>query len=116
MPSLAELLSLETELRKRVDALPSGGGGSASWTEVEIDFGSGVGVFDATFTVTDATVSGSSKVAVVQSGVTATSRAAGDALWDGITYAAVPAAGQFTLYAKCSGPVAGKRKILYQVG
>lgn len=115
MPSLAELLSLETELRKRVDALPSGGG-SASWTEVEIDFGSGVGVFDATFTVTDATVSGSSKVAVVQSGVTATSRAAGDALWDGITYAAVPAAGQFTLYAKCSGPVAGKRKILYQVG
>lgn len=91
-------------------------GGSAAWTEYEIDFGS-AGVYDATFTVIDASVSATTEVAVVQSGVAATDRGAGDALWDSIAYAAVPAAGQFTLYAMATpGPVAGKRKILYQVG
>jgi hypothetical protein len=91
-------------------------GGSAAWTEYEIDFGT-AGVYDATFTVIDAAVSATTEVAVVQSGVAATDRGAGDALWDSIAYAAVPAAGQFTLYAMATpGPVAGKRKILYQVG
>ncbi len=91
-------------------------GGSAAWTEYEIDFGS-TPVYDATFTVVDAAVSATTEVAVVQSGATATSRAAGDALFDSVAYAAVPAAGQFTLYALATpGPVVGKRKILYQVG
>ncbi len=90
--------------------------GSAAWTEYEIDFGS-TPAYDATFTVVDATVSAITEVAVVQSGATATGRADGDALFDSVTYAAVPAAGQFTLYALASpGPVVGKRKILYQVG
>ena len=115
MPSLTELFALEAELKKTVDGI-SITPGSASWTEVEVDFGSGVGVYDATFTIVDAAVSGTSKVAVVQSGATATDRAAADALWDGITYAAVPGSGEFTLYAHCSGAVSGKRKILYQVG
>lgn len=89
---------------------------STVWTEYEIDFGS-TPVYDATFTVVDAAVSGTTEVAVVQSGATATGRAAGDALFDSITYAAVPGAGQFTLYALAMpGPVVGKRKILYQVG
>jgi len=89
---------------------------SSVWTEYEIDFGT-TPVYDATFTVTDATVTALTEVAVVQSGATATGRAAGDALFDAITYAAVPAAGSFTLYALAyPGPVVGKRKILYQVG
>lgn len=90
--------------------------GSAAWTEYEIDFGT-TGVYDATFTVVDAAVTALTEVAVVQSGATATGRADGDALWDSIAYAAVPAAGSFTLYALATpGPVVGKRKILYQVG
>lgn len=90
--------------------------GSATWTEYEIDFGS-TPTFDASFTVVDAAVSASSEIAVVQSGATATGRAAGDAQWDSIAYAAAPGAGQFTLYALAyPGPVVGKRKILYQVG
>lgn len=90
--------------------------GSAAWTEYEIDFGT-TGVYDATFTVVDAAVTATTEVAVVQSGATATGRADGDALWDSIAYAAVPAAGSFTLYALATpGPVVGKRKILYQVG
>ena len=90
--------------------------GSAAWTEYEIDFGS-TPVYDASFTIVDAAVSAITEVAVVQSGATATGRAAGDALFDAVTYAAVPAAGQFTLYALATpGPVVGKRKILYQVG
>lgn len=100
---------------KALEDVP-GGGGSAAWTEHEIDFGS-AGVYDATFTVIDAAVSVATEVAVVQSGATATDRASGDALWDAIVYAATPAAGSFTLYALAQpGPVAGKRKILYQVG
>lgn len=94
----------------------SGGGGAAAWVEYEVDFGS-TPAWDATFTVTDASVSATTEVAVVPSGKTATDRAAGDALWDAITYAAVPGTGAFTLYALATpGPVVGKRYILYQVG
>ena len=93
-----------------------GSTGSAAWTETEVDFGS-TPTWEATFTITDAAVSATTEVAVVQSGTTATGRAAGDALWDAISYAAVPASGSFTLYAAASpGPVVGKRKLLYQVG
>lgn len=93
-----------------------GSTGSAAWTEAEVDFGS-TPTWDATFTITDAGVSATTEVAVVQSGATATGRTAGDALWDSVAYAALPASGSFTLYALASpGPVVGKRKILYQVG
>lgn len=110
---VAQLATLQGRVATLESAAP---GGSAAWTEYEIDFGT-AGVYDATFTVVDAAVSATTEVAVVQSGAAATGRGAGDALWDSIAYAAVPAAGQFTLYALATpGPVAGKRKILYQVG
>lgn len=90
--------------------------GASTWTEYEIDFGNSPR-YDATFTVTDAGVTGTSEISVVQSGNPATGRAAGDALFDAIIYAASPGAGQFTLYALAiPGPIVGKRKILYQVG
>ncbi len=111
-----EEITVGSNLTLSAGTLSATGGGSAAWTEYEVDFGS-TPTYDATFTVTDAAVSGITEVAVVQSGATATGRAAGDALFDSITYAAVPAAGSFTLYALASpGPVVGKRKILYQVG
>jgi len=112
------LLQQVASVRARVETLESAPAatGSAAWTEYEVDFGS-TPVYDATFTVTDATVSATTEVAVVQSGSAATGRAAGDALWDSIACAAVPGSGQFTLYALATpGPVVGKRKILYQVG
>jgi hypothetical protein len=87
----------------------------SSWTEAEVDFGS-TPKYDATFTVTDAAVSGTSKVTVIPCGKAATGRTADDWQWDGIVFAANPAAGSFTLYATAQpGPVVGKRKIQYQV-
>jgi len=84
-------------------------------TQVEIDFGS-TPVRSARFTVTDAAVSGGSKVAVWESGVAATGRADGDHLWDSIAYAAIPGTGQFTLDAFATGFVVGKRNVIYQIG
>ena len=111
---VAQIAALQSRVLALESAPPSSG--SATWTEYEIDFGS-TPRFDASFTVVDAGVSASSEVAVVQSGATATGRAAGDAQWDSIAYAAAPGSGQFTLYALAHpGPVAGRRKILYQVG
>lgn len=92
--------------------------GAASWTEVEVDFGTtgNPGVYDKTFSITDASVSGSSKIMMLPSGNPATGRGAGDALWDAISYACVAASGSFTAFAKASpGPVIGKRKVLYTV-
>lgn len=92
------------------------GAAGASWSETEVDFGTSPGVTEKTFIITDAGVTGSSKVIVVQSGNAATSRASGDALWDGIMYAATPGTGQFTLYATTAqGPVSGRRKVFYTV-
>ena len=111
-----EEISVGANLTLTGGVLDAASAGSATWTEYEIDFGS-TPVHDASFTVVDAAVSATSEVAVVQSGATATGRAAGDAQWDSIAYAAAPGAGQFTLYALAyPGPVVGKRKILYQVG
>ena len=93
---------------------PAAGGG-ATWTEYEIDFGAKP-VSDARFTVTDATVGAASKVAVVPSGKAATGRTADDWQADSIIFAALPAAGSFTLFAHCpGGPIVGPRKIQYQV-
>lgn len=88
---------------------------SASATNVEVDFGS-TPVTEATFVVTDAAVSGTSKILVSESGTAATGRAAGDALWDSISCAAVPGSGSFTLYCKANpGPVVDKRTLSYMV-
>lgn len=88
---------------------------SAVWTEAEIDFGS-TPVWGGEFTVVDANVSGSSKVAVVPSGNAPTGLTSDEWTCDLITFAAKGGSGQFTLYAAAHpGPVSGKRKILYQV-
>lgn len=92
-----------------------GGGGGGTWTEAEIDFGS-TPKYDASFTVTDGTVSGTSKIIVLPCGKAATGRTADDWQWDGVTLAATPGTGSFTLYAVAlPGPVVGPRKIQYQV-
>jgi hypothetical protein len=102
-------------LKRYKELYPSFFGG-ASWTSTEVDFGSDKPVYSATFTVTDNSCAADSKIAVISSGDAATGRAAGDDLWDSITYSAIPAAGFFTLYANSNpGPVAGKRKILYSI-
>lgn len=106
-----------TGLQDALDALEGGGGGGGgTWTEVEIDFGSGTPKFDAQFTVTDAEVSGTSKIIVMESGKAATGRVSGDAQWDQLQLSAEPGTGNFTLYVLAiPGPVVGKRKIQYQV-
>jgi len=89
-------------------------GGSATWTEAEIDFGSNP-VRSKRFTITDAGVTGASKIAVLASGKVATGRVGNDWEWDAITFAALPGTGTFTLTALASGRVLGKRTIQYQV-
>lgn len=89
--------------------------GGATWTEAEVDFGE-TPQYEASFTVTDATVAGTSKITVIPCGKAATGRTADDWQWDGIVFAANPGTGSFTLYATAHpGPVVGKRKIQYQV-
>ena len=92
------------------------GGGSATWTEVEIDFGSDP-VYEASFTITDGSITGTSKIQVLPCGKAATGRTADDWQWDGATFAANPASGSATCYAVFTpGPVVGPRKVQYSVG
>jgi hypothetical protein len=93
--------------------ISGGGAGTFAVTETEVDFGT-TPVTDATFTVTDASITGTSKIMVTESGSIGTGRvASGDSLWDTISYSCVPAAGSFTLYARASGAVVGYRKLFY---
>lgn len=95
-------------------AFGGGSGISPYGAEIEVDFGS-IPVNSASFTVTDSYVSATSKVIVTESGNAGTSQGTDDVLWDSVNYAAVPASGSFTLYAKASGYIKGKRKIFYTV-
>jgi len=89
--------------------------GGATLTEVEVDFGTKP-TTDAQFTITDASVSGTSKITVTPSGNTATGRVAGDNQWDSVMYSALAATGNFILYAVCStGSLVGKRKVYYSI-
>lgn len=93
------------------------GGAGATWTEVEIDFGS-TPVYDKTFTITDAAITSSAvKMALVPCGKAATGRTADDWQWDGGTFVANPGTGSATCYATFSpGPIVGKRMLQYQIG
>lgn len=82
--------------------------------EVEIDFGS-TPTTGKKFTITDALSSTTSLITVRPSGNPATSRGSDDWLWDSIEFAAKGNSGTFTLYAKASGRIIGKRKILYTI-
>ena len=94
--------------------IATSGGAGASWTEAEVDFLTPS--YDYQFMVTDAAVGVASKITVIPCGKVATGRTADDWQWDGITFAALPAVGSFTLYAVAHpGPVIGKRKIQYSV-
>jgi hypothetical protein len=91
------------------------GAGSSVWTDYEVDFGA-TPTYSKSFDITDASVSGTSKVLVVPCGKPATGGKEDDWEWDGITFAANPGAGAFRVMASAfPGPVAGKRKISYQV-
>lgn len=95
-------------------AAPPGGAG-ASWTEVEVDFGTKP-VKDALFTITDAAIGPTSKLVIAESGKAATGRAAGDAQWDSIACSALSGTGSATVYAMAHpGPVVGKRTLHYCV-
>lgn len=97
-----------------VGVLDDTGGGSLTVAETEIDFGT-TPVRAKRFTITDAGVSGTSKILVNPSGNIATGRGMDDWEWDTIQFAAKPNTGNFTLYAKASGGIGGKRKIFYTV-
>ena len=92
----------------------SAAGGSLVTTEIEVDFGT-VTTRSKSFTITDATVTGASKILAFQSGTPATGRGKDDAAWDSITYAALPASGSFTLIGHASGRIKGKRKVIYTI-
>lgn len=98
-------------------AVPPGSGGSSSWTEIEVDFGS-TPVYESTFTITDALITSSAvTMQVLPCGKAATGRTADDWVWDSATFAANPGTGSATCYAVWSpGPIVGKRKIQYLVG
>ena len=106
--------SINEEVDVTINA--TGGGGSASWTITEVDFGSAP-VYDKEFTITDALVGAGSNVACLPSGKVATGRVGNDLAWDSLVCAALPASGSFTLTVQANpGPVVGKRNILYQIG
>ena len=94
----------------------TGGGGGGTWTTVEIDFGVAAR-FVAKTTVTDASVTGTSKIIVVQAGTAATGRQADENEMDAITCSGIPATGTFTLQCLCQRSVThGLFKIHYTVG
>lgn len=80
--------------------------------EIEIDFGS-YPVSGKRFTITDALAFTTSQILVHPSGNPATGRGSDDWEWDSIQFAAKGNTGTFTLYAKASGKISGKRKIFY---
>lgn len=87
-------------------------GGSLSLTEIEVDFGAKP-TRSKKFTITDASISGTSKIIVSPSGNTATGRVGNDWEWDTINCSAKSGTGQFILTCFASGRVAGKRKFYY---
>jgi hypothetical protein len=103
-----------------IQELPSGdtlvGAGSATITEIEIDFGS-TAVVNKVFTITDAGVSGTSKILATQSGAAPTGRSADENEFTALLFNATPGTGQFFLNAFCvNGKVAGKHKVNYTIG
>lgn len=83
--------------------------------EIEVNFGT-MPVWDATFTITDATVISSSRVIAWISGNPNSAGSLGEALWDVIGFSCVAGTGSFTLFASAlPGPVSGLRKVYYGV-
>jgi hypothetical protein len=85
---------------------------SLTTTEIEVDFGTQP-VTSKRFTITDAGVTGTTKIMAVSSGTIATDRVGDDYEWDSVAYACRSGTGTFTLLAKASGRIRGKRKVYY---
>ena len=103
-------------LGARIATLEATPAGSLSATEIEHDFGT-TPVYDASFTITDAAITSSSKkVVIVPSGKAATGRTADDWQWDGATIVADPGTGSATAYVTFHpGPIVGPRTFQYMV-
>jgi hypothetical protein len=96
--------------------IAAAGGAAATVTTVELDFGS-TPVTSKQFTVIDGTISGTSKVVIVQSGAAATGRQADENEMDPLGVSATPGTGQMTVMAHAlRGSVIGKYKFNYMVG
>lgn len=93
-------------------------GASVSLTEVEIDFGYGVTKREQTFTITDATVTPSTKITAWQSGNGPTGKNADDNEMEMFVCNAVAGSGQFLLNVACIVGLflAGKYKVHYLRG
>ena len=90
--------------------------GAVTMTEVEIDVGT-TPLDSFNVSVTDATVSASSKILVTASSNAATDKTADEAEMDTLLCSALPASGSFTVYCiAVPGPVTDKFKIFYTVG
>ena len=97
-------------------ATPSGGGGSATLTETEVDF-SYPPQKTKSFTVTDAAVTASSKIMVSQSGSVPTDKGIGESELDSASFSAIAGTGQFTLIATAlDGKIGGTVKAYYLLG
>lgn len=92
----------------------TGGGGSATTTEVEIDFG-GIDTPITSWTITDASVSPTSKILVWPSPNPATGRIGNDWSVDQVTLSAESGTGILIVYAASPYRIIGPRKIYYQV-
>lgn len=89
---------------------------AASISQTEIDFGT-TPVAEASFLITDANVSASSKLIGCVAYVAPTGKDLDELDMDGLDLKFAPGSGQFTLYARgMDGYIADKFKINYQVG
>lgn len=112
---MAKLITLETDGSKgTLDSSTLGGGGSATLTEVEIDFGTKP-VNNKTFTIIDGAVTNTKKVIVIPSPNNATGQLGNDWEVDGATFSAKANTGDITLYVNAQFSISGKRKIYYQI-
>lgn len=80
--------------------------------EIEVDFGT-FPVRSKKFTITEQSITSTSKIIATPSGSVATGRVGDDYEWDSINFTAKPNTGTFTLTGLASGLIRGKRKILY---
>ena len=88
-------------------------GWNFSLTEAEIDFGSWVPVRSKRFTITNGSITGTSRIMVSPSWNVATGRVGNDWEWDTINFSAKAGTWSFELTATSSWRIRGNRKIFY---
>ena len=124
--TLAKLSGNTTTTRKYLSQLGNGSVSAApTWEEVEagasvsqteVDFGS-TGVSEASFTITDAACTGTSKIILTLAGDAPTGKDADEIEMDSFFMKATPGSGSFDLYMRAlEGDVADKFKVNYILG